>query len=329
MKICRAPFRVSLFGGGTDFEPWYSVHGSYIVSFSIDRYCYVTIRKLAPFFDYKYRISWSKIETPMNIDDVQHKSIKACLKYLKIQEGLEIHTDGDLPARSGLGSSSTFTAAFLGCCHSYLGTKINPRILASETIKLEQDILKEAVGVQDQIQACHGGFNIIRIGRDGNYSIYRLNKANRLISDIEQCLVLVYSGIQRFSTDIQQEQLKALNQDYVDSNPLTQIHSISKKVSESILLDELNLHQLSSYLRESWEHKSTLMSEGTTKDKLLEIYSKAIESGAFAGKLLGAGGGGFFAFFVSPEEQPRFIKLMSPLLSLRPSISESGIESIL
>jgi D-glycero-alpha-D-manno-heptose-7-phosphate kinase len=174
MRISRAPFRVSLFGGGTDFKSWYSLHGATIIAFSIDRYCYVSLRSLLPFYGNKYRIAWSSIETPMSIDEIKHPSIRKCLLFKGLTDGLEIHTDGDLPARSGLGSSSSFTVAFLHACNAFSSTNASVNALAREAIYVEQEILSESVGIQDQIQACYGGFNVMKINQDGKYSIFSL-----------------------------------------------------------------------------------------------------------------------------------------------------------
>ena len=204
MKISRAPFRVSFFGGGTDFKEWYSERTSTIVSMSIDKYCYVTMRELLPFYGNKYRVSWSRIENTNDIGEITHPSIRECLKYKNIREGIEIHTDGDLPARSGLGSSSSFTVALLHSCNKLLGLSLNKKLIAQEAIHVEQNLLEETVGLQDQIQCCYGGFNIIRIGKDGEFNVINLSKDNRIIQEIERSLVLVYSNIQRISS-IEQE----------------------------------------------------------------------------------------------------------------------------
>ena len=181
MIIVRVPFRVSLFGGGTDFAEYYEQNTATIVSFTIDKYCYISLRNFLPYFGYKYRICWSHIEECKNIDDIKHPSVRACLNYLKIDDGLEIQTSGDLPARSGLGSSSAFTAASLAALYEYKGEQYTKQSLAKHTIKVEQKELKENVGVQDQIQVCHGGFNVTRISKDSSYSLLSLDKTNKVV----------------------------------------------------------------------------------------------------------------------------------------------------
>ena len=201
MNIVRVPFRVSLFGGGTDFKHFYTKKNATVISFTIDRYCYITLRELLPFYNNKFRFSWAKIEEVANIDDFTHPSVKACLNYLKIKDPLEIHTVGDLPARSGLGSSSAFTAAFLTSLALYKKNQYTASTIAEQAIYVEQEILKENVGIQDQIQVCHGGFNITSIFADSSYSLLSLNNSSAIVREISESLVLVYSGITRTSSD--------------------------------------------------------------------------------------------------------------------------------
>ena len=163
MIITRCPYRVSFFGGGTDFPSWYREKGCNIVTSSIDAYCYITIRKLLPFYGNEYRISWSKIEEVKDIKKIEHPAIKVALEFFKIKNGLEIHTDGDLPARSGLGSSSAFSSALILALSALKGKYLSTRELTDKTIYFEQEILKENVGIQDQIQTCCGGFNLLSI----------------------------------------------------------------------------------------------------------------------------------------------------------------------
>ena len=168
MIITRCPYRVSFFGGGTDFPSWYKEKGCRIISSSIDAFCYITIRRLLPFYGNNYRISWSEIEEVNKIEKIKHPAIKGALDYLNIKGGLEIHTDGDLPARSGLGSSSSFSAALIMALSTLKGEELSIKALTNNTIFFEQEILKENVGIQDQIQTCCGGFNLLSINKKGN-----------------------------------------------------------------------------------------------------------------------------------------------------------------
>ena len=197
MNIVRVPFRVSLFGGGTDFKEFYLKKNATIISFTIDRYCYITLRELLPYYKAKYRLSWAKLEEAETIEQLTHPSVRACLNYFNVRDPLEIHTVGDLPARSGLGSSSAFTACLLSALHLYKGMTIDESKIAKQTIDIEQNVLKEKVGVQDQIQVCHGGFNITTIFADSNYSILSLNNSSKVVRSIGDSLMLVYlaSGV--------------------------------------------------------------------------------------------------------------------------------------
>ena len=195
MIITSCPYRVSFFGGGTDFPEWYSKYGSNIISCSIDAFCYVTIRKLLPFYGKNYRISWSRIEEVNNINSIKHPAIKGALNYLNIKNGLEIHTDGDLPARSGIGSSSSFSAALILALKASKGEKLKLRELTDMTILFEQKILKENVGIQDQIQTCNGGFNLLSINKMGSYRILKLDANDNLVKNISKKMMLLYNTV--------------------------------------------------------------------------------------------------------------------------------------
>jgi len=326
MIITSCPYRVSFFGGGTDFKGWYSEYKSNIISCSIDAFCYVTIRKLLPFYGNKYRISWSKIEEVNNIEDIKHPAIKGALNYLNIKSGLEIHTDGDLPARSGLGSSSSFSAALLLALYGLKGKKISLNQLTKETINFEQEILKENVGVQDQIQTCNGGFNLLSINKKGVHRILRLDINSPLVKSISNNMILLFTGNSRNSSEIQKKNLK-LNEE-LRFKSLKEISKISKKVTEKIISEEIRFDEFSSYLEESWEQKVNLFPDSEDKYRILEIYKEAIDSGAKSGKLLGAGGGGFFLFFVENKLRRKFLERMNKYTIVKHQVTESPCKII-
>tara|TARA_Y100001968_G_C19452094_1_gene769431 strand:+ start:3367 stop:4341 length:975 start_codon:yes stop_codon:yes gene_type:complete len=324
LNIVRVPFRVSLFGGGTDFKHFYSRKNATVISFTIDRYCYISLRQ-QPFFNTKYRLSWSKIEEVSNIKDLTHPSVRACLNYMGIKNPLEIHTVGDLPARSGLGSSSAFTSALLTALTLYKKKSFNASSIAKQTIYIEQEVLKENVGIQDQIQVCHGGFNITSIFKDSNYSILSLNNSSSVVKEISDSLVLVYSGITRTSSDIHDQIIRS----DLKEKSLNTINSIAKSFSAKLTTHSASFEFFISLLKESWDAKSSTFPPSENTEILLSIYEKAISAGAKCGKLLGAGGGGFFAFFVPPSKQDQFTRDMSPNPCVIANISYSGIEKIL
>ena len=328
MIIVRVPFRVSLFGGGTDFYHFYSKNSSTIVSFSIDKYCYISLRRLMPYFNNKYRISWSKIEECVSLESISHPSIRACIQYLDIKDGLEISTVGDLPARSGLGSSSSFTAALLSALHFYKNDFKDNISVTSETIHVEQNILKENVGIQDQIQVCCGGFNIIKINPDSSYSLVSLNKTSDLVRTINDSLILVYSGITRFSSRVHENTKNNVSASARDVS-LKRISTIAQTFASKLITHDADFSLFSELLLDSWEEKTATFPSNSTTDQLLSIHKKAMDSGALCGKLLGAGGGGFFAFFVPPEDQDLFIKNMEPLICVPASLEHQGITRVL
>lgn len=328
MIIVRVPFRVSLFGGGTDFHHFYSKYSSTIVSFSIDKYCYISLRKLMPYFNTKYRISWSKIEECKNIESISHPSIRACLNYTGVTDGLEISTVGDLPARSGLGSSSSFTSALLAALHFYKGDFKDVISLTSETINIEQNVLKENVGIQDQIQVCSGGFNVIKISEDSTYSTVSLNQTSSLVQEINKTIILVYTGISRFSSSVHQSISNERSTTSLEQS-LKRINSIANEFASKLVNHDADSSLFIELLLKSWEAKVSTFPSNATTSHICSIYEKALSSGAMCGKLLGAGGGGFFAFFVPPEDHSRFVAQMQPLISVPVSVEYEGMTRIL
>ena len=243
MIITRCPYRVSFFGGGTDFPEWYKKHSCNIVTCSIDAYCYITIRKLLPFYGNNYRVSWSEIEEVNEIQKIRHPAIRGALELFDIKSGLEIHTDGDLPARSGLGSSSAFSSALILALSHLQGAQITTRELTEKTIHFEQEILKENVGIQDQIQTCCGGFNLLSINKKGEYRILRLDIGSELVKSISSKIMLVYTGLVRNSSDIQKETQKM---NPIERNKcLKEIAKLSNEVTEKILQESLNFNKFS------------------------------------------------------------------------------------
>ncbi len=321
MIITRCPYRVSFFGGGTDFPNWYKNNGCNIVTCSIDAYCYITIRKLLPFYGKNYRVSWSEIEEVNEIQKIKHPAIRGALKLFNINSGLEIHTDGDLPARSGLGSSSSFSSALILALSHLKGKQISIRELTEKTIYFEQEILKENVGIQDQIQTCCGGFNLLSINKKGNYRILRLDIGSELVKSISNKIMLVYTGIVRNSSDIQKESQKMNSSSRYKC--LEQIAKLSNEVTKRILEENLSFTKFSEYLEETWENKIKLFPDSDNTNKILEIYNKGISSGAYSGKLLGAGGGGFLLFLVEENSQEKFIKSMSQYNVIKHRITNS------
>lgn len=308
MIITRTPFRISFFGGGTDFPEWYKRNGGAVLSTTIDKYCYISVRKLPPFFEYKHRIVYSKYEQVNSIDEIIHPSVRETLRFLEIKDGLEIHHDGDLPARSGLGSSSAFTVGLLHALYGLKGKLISKKRLALEAIHIEQNLIKENVGSQDQVAAAYGGLNKIEF-RDGDIEVRPIPLSNERLQDLQNHLTLFFSGFSRNASQIEAEKLKHINK--LDSE-LKELHQMVDHAVK-ILNGENGLVEFGLLLDEAWQLKKRLA--GKVSNSFLDhVYEIAKKNGAIGGKALGAGGGGFILFFVKPEDRQRLLEALNFLL---------------
>lgn len=309
MIITATPYRISFFGGGTDYRAWYEQHGGAVLSTTINRYCYLQCRYLPPFFDHKHRIVWSRIETPNDSNEIEHPAVREAINYLGISEGLEIHHFGDLPARAGLGSSSSFSVGLLHALHSLRGALVNKETLARQAIHLEQALIKEAVGVQDQIAAAYGGLNLIKIQRNGLFDVQPIPLTEERLNALEARLLLVYTGISRSASDIAKKQIAAVPK---KTAVLSRMREIVDE-GAAILAKADALSDFGHLLHESWELKREITPEITTS-LVEEVYARSRAAGALGGKLLGAGGGGFMLLFVEPEDREAVIDALEDLL---------------
>ena len=299
MIITRTPFRISFFGGGTDYPAWFRDNGGVVLATTIDKYCYISCRYLPQFFDHKYRIVYSKIENVREIPEIEHPAVRAVLGWMKCDRGLEIHHDGDLPARSGLGSSSSFTVGLINAITALNGRYVSKDDLASQAIHIEQDILQENVGSQDQVSAAHGGFNRIEFKRDNTYDVTPVVLPGVQLEQLEGSLMLFFTGISRFSSDVAKTQIENFKK-----------REVELKRMESMVADALSIlngnvdcfDDFGRLLDEAWKCKRSL-SDGVSNAEINLIYEEAIKGGAIGGKILGAGGGGFMLFYVRPEKQ--------------------------
>jgi D-glycero-alpha-D-manno-heptose-7-phosphate kinase len=297
MIITKTPYRLSFFGGGTDYRPWFEKKGGTIIASAIARYCYITIRHLPPFFDHKTRAVYSKVESVQNHSEIIHPSIKNCLQYLNIDEGLEIHHDGDLPARSGIGSSSSFTVGLLNALHALKYEMRSPTQLSNEAIHVEQNLIGEDVGIQDQIMAAHGGLQVIKMGPGDQYSVSPLIIDPEYMKALESHILLGFSGISRFSTHYAKAQIDNINNGSSEKG-LGEIQSLAEEAL-SLFTKQANLEQIGHLLDQSWQMKRKL-TQNMSNDVIDDVYNKSRKLGAFGGKLLGAGGGGFFMLLAPP-----------------------------
>lgn len=300
MIITRTPFRISFFGGGTDYPAWYRNNGGAVLATTIDKYCYVSCRYLPPFFEHKHRIVYSKIENVQSVDEIVHPAVRAILADMGPDRGLEIHHDGDLPARSGLGSSSSFTVGLVHTLMALQGKYASKDFLAAQAIRLEQDVMKEHVGSQDQVSAAYGGFNIIEFTRDDHFIVSPMILPRGRTEELESHLMLFFTGLSRFASDVAKSKIDNFGK---KEKELTRM---GEMVTEAIMIlqgQQSSVLEFGQLLAEAWEYKRSLSDKVSTPE-IDEIYTAGRRAGAIGGKLLGAGGGGFLLLFARPEDQP-------------------------
>lgn len=323
MIISRTPFRVSFFGGGTDYPAWYSEHGGAVLATTIDKYCYISCRRLPPFFEHKSRIAYSKIENLKEGEEFEHPSARETLKFMKVTEGVEIHHDADLPARTGLGTSSSFTVGLLHTLYALQQRMPTKMQLAEESIHIERDLIKESVGSQDQVSASFGGFNRIGFSPEGKVLIQPVILGRERLDLLQNHLMLYFTGFSRFAYVIAQEQIQNTPQKKVELKAMFDMvdHSLG------ILTGAGSLNDFGKLLHEGWLIKRGL-SDKISTPQIDDIYKAARDAGALGGKLLGAGGGGFILFFARPEDQPRIKEKLKSLLHV-PFRFENGGSQII
>ena len=320
MIICRTPLRISLFGGGTDYPVWYREHGGRVISFTINKYSYITLRKLPPFFDYRYRIRYFKTEEVVSREEIAHPVVREALKQSNIDTPLEIIHTADLPARSGLGSSSTFSVGFLHALQTFQHYVPTKRELALQAIDLEQNILKERVGSQDQVAASFGGLNLITFGGQSEFKVDPMVVSSERLREIESHLLLCFTGFARVASDIAAHQIQNTPSRYEELHAMA---SILDKALRVMTHTEFSVEELGKLLDEQWQLKRK-MSTQISNPTLDEIYLDAISAGASGGKLLGAGGGGFFLFLADPSKHEAIKETLSQYMFVPVRMESSG-----
>lgn len=323
MIITRTPFRVSFFGGGTDYPAWAKKNGGAVLSTTIDKYAYITCRYLPPFFKYKYRIVYSKLEEITKRSKINHPSVRACLNYIKPSKGILVSHDADLPARSGLGSSSSFTVGLLNALHGLAGQAKTKLQLAKEAIHVEQNLVKENVGYQDQTAAAFGGFNRIEFGPGQDLNIHPVIIKPEKLKELQSHLMMFFTGFARTASEIAAEQIKLAPQKDQELQTMKQMVYEGEKILQS----KNNLEDFGKLLHESWQLKRSLSSQ-ITNSAIDRIYQAGLRSGATGGKLLGAGGGGFILFFAKPEVQPLLREKLKKFLYVPFAFENSGSQII-
>jgi D-glycero-alpha-D-manno-heptose-7-phosphate kinase len=321
--ISRTPFRISFFGGGTDYPTWYRDHGGAVLAATIDKYCYLTCRYLPPFFEHRYRVLYSFIENVQTIDQIKHPAAREVLRYLNMDRGVEIHHDGDLPARSGMGSSSAFTVGLLHALHALRGQMVSKYQLAHEGIVVEQELLKETVGSQDQVMAAYGGLNHVAFHQSGEITVRPVILPPARLPEFNAHLMLFYTGIQRNASDVAASYATNLD------DRRRELRIIQDLVEEgmSLLGSNSDITNFGRLLHEGWVAKRTL-GGSVTNTSVDAIYDDARDAGAIGGKLLGAGGGGFILLFVPPEKHEAVKARLDGLIHVPFSFERFGSQII-
>ena len=312
MIITRTPYRLSFFGGGTDYNPWFEEHGGLVLATGLAHYCYLTVRHLPPFFEHRSRVVYSNQEYVSDNQDICHPSVRGCLQYLKISDGVEIHHDGDLPARSGLGSSSSFTVGLLHALYALKQQMKSPRQLAEEAIHVEQNWLNESVGIQDQIMAALGGFQIIEMGPDSFWNAKNMLLPTEYLRSLEDYVLLGFSGISRMAEQHAKSKVDNIKLGKTN-NELQAIYELTQEAVQAFQ-DQICFDDIGGLLDQSWQCKKRL-ADGVSSDWMDDLYQTAIRKGAFGGKLMGAGGGGFF-FFLAPPNKHQQIRESLPQIKV-------------
>ena len=324
MIISRTPFRVSFFGGGTDYPVWYRENGGRVISTTIDKYCYVTLRELPPFFKYKHLLRYFRREEVSTIDEIKHPSIRECLKYLDMNKSIELVHHADLPAQSGLGSSSTFTVGLLMAGYALKNQMRTKKQLAHDAIEIEQRRIGEAVGSQDQTAAAFGGFNRINFGGYRELEITPLTISIEKMSNLQDHLMLFFTGFSRNASDIAQKQIEITSS---KTKELDIMVDLCKEAEELLVSSENGFLEWGELLNEQWKVKKS-MTNLITNSKIDEMYDEGIRSGALGGKLLGAGGGGFILFLVPPEKHDQIKTNLSSILHVPFKFDFSGSQIV-
>ena len=325
MIVTRTPFRISFFGGGTDYPAWYREHGGVVLATTIDKYCYISCRHLPPFFEHKHRIVYSKIENVRNIAEIEHPAVRAVLGWAGCERGLEIHHDGDLPARSGLGSSSSFTVGLVNALCALEGRYISKEDLARKAIDIEQNVIGENVGSQDQISASFGGFNRIEFRQNDTFQVSPIILSKTRIDELQDSLMLFFTGFSRIASEIAKSKIDNFK------NRAAELGRMGEMVDDAIAIlqgAQTPIEEFGKLLDQSWRYKRGLSDKVSTPE-IDEIYEEALKAGATGGKILGAGGGGFLLLSVKPELQQQVRSRLAHLINVPFRFENSGSRVVL
>ena len=324
MIISRAPVRISFFGGGTDYPEYFLKEGGAVLATAINKYSYVTASPfLSHLFDYAVRVSYRKVELVRNLAEIEHNVYRECLRLFGLDRDIELHNVADLPAFTGLGSSSAFTVSLLHALHSFKGEFVTPLQLAREAIHVERHLLRENIGCQDQVTAAVGGFNLIEFRTEEDIIVHRVPLSPQRMTEFEQHLFIVFTGIRRKASEVVATQLKKIP---ANTEILRRMRAMVDR-GWDILTGQKPLAEFGALLHEAWMAKRSL-DDGISNAEIDQMYERGRQAGAWGGKLLGAGGGGFLLIFAAPEVHPNLKKAFPnhPTLSVR--INAPGSEII-
>jgi len=320
MIITRTPFRISFFGGGTDYPDWVQEHGGAVLATTIDKYSYITCRRLPPFFQHKHRVVYSQIEEVQSIEEINHPAVKAALSWAKVTYGLEVHHDGDLPARSGLGSSSSFTTGLVKALYGMKGQLVSKENLAKDAIHIEQDLIGESVGYQDQISAAYGGFNLIEFNKDKSFIVTPMILPTEKIENLNAHLMLFFTGFSRIANEIAKSKVANFKKREVE---LLRMRDMVHESIDILSSHNISIDEFGKLLHASWQLKRTL-SEKVSNSEIDKIYGAALQAGALGGKILGAGGGGFMLIFAKPDRHKSIREKLRHLVHVDFKFDNSG-----
>lgn len=320
MIISQTPVRVSFFGGGTDFPEYFNRFGGAVLSTTIDKYVYLSVNYLSNFFNYRIKVSYSKTELVNNIDDIEHPAVRACLEYMGITSNIEINYFSNLPARTGLGTSSSFVVGLIHALYAYQGKMVSARRLAEEAVYVERVLIPENVGYQDQYAAAFGGLNYISFKEPDEAWIEKLVCSQKTIRILQDNLLLFYTGIQRYSDTIQKKHVSRIK---ANLKSLKELAGLALRGRDCLCDSDGDLTEFGRLLDEGWQLKKKIGS-GVSNPKIDDMYNQALQAGALGGKLLGAGGGGFLLLYVEPERQNSVRKTLSGLLEVNFCFENNG-----
>lgn len=326
MIITRTPFRISFFGGGTDYPAWYQEHGGVVLATSIDKYCHISCRYLPPFFEHKHRIVYSIIENVQRVDEIKHPAVRAILDWAGCDDqGLEVHHDGDLPARSGLGSSSSFTVGLIHALSALRGKYITKDDLAAQAIHMEQHIIRENVGSQDQITAAFGGFNRIDFKTNDTFQVSPIILTKDRLHEFQSHLMLCFTGFSRIASEIAKSKIENFKSRGTELNRMTEMVDEAIQILQNT---KTPIEEVGRLLHQSWLCKRSLSDKVSTPE-IDHLYEEAMRAGAVGGKILGAGGGGFLLLFVRPELQAKVRERLKHLIHVPFEFENSGSRVVL